>query len=215
LVYGNNFFTISGEIYSVNDFLDKVNALFANWALGAFTLNNTTELIEFRTMGAEIHNKVKIYLDAQLADMFLMQYQPVQMIGDIPFYQFGWKFWQQDNMLEIQRKFTQNRFYKIRSIRIYTTLPTYYLESNDRANDTYQSTLLHEVSYNSSSMSEVIDVLYLPSDRYMRSLTDTGPIHTYECTLFYRYDSGVEIPVRLQGWQEAFVTLCFERIHKI
>ena len=215
LVYGNNIFTITGEIYSVEDLLNKINNLFLNWTLGTFLLNHTTELIEFRTVGAEIHTKVKIYLEARLADMLLMKYEPPTTIGEVPFYQFGWKFWQQDNMIEIQKKFTQNRFYKIQNIRIYTDLPTYYIESNDTAMASFESSLLHQVSYNSSSMSEVIDILYQPNDRYMRSLCSTAPITRYECRLYYQYENGAEIPVRLHGWQKTYVTLCFERIHKI
>ena len=216
LVYGNNIFEITGEIYSPMDLLNKINTLFGTWGLGNFTINAATELIEFKTLTAAIHVDVKIFLESRLADLLQMKYEPATEVSTLgPFYQLGWKYWQSDNQTEIQKKFSQNRFYKIQNIRVYTDLPTYYIESGDGSGASFESSLLHQVSYNSSSMSEVIDLLYLPSDRVMRSLTSSAPITNFEARLYFQYEGGFEIPVRLNGWQSCYITLTFERIHKI
>jgi hypothetical protein len=215
LVYGNNFFSLTGEIFSVEDGLAKLNTFLGQWGLGSFVLNASTELIEFHTTSRTIHSKVWIYLEARLADMLQMQYEPVKIINDVSYYRMGFKYSTADNFVEIQKRFTQNRFYRIQNIRLYTDLPSYYVEAHDTTQTTFESTMLHQVSYNSSSMSEVIDVLYLPSDRYMRSLLSTDSIKTIVCRLTYQYEDGSEIPVRLFGWQSTYITLCFERIHKI
>lgn len=216
LVYGNNIFKIEGQIYSVQNALEKINGVLAPFNLGTFSIRSD-ELIEFNTITQLPHTQIFMYLDVRLADKLLMIYNPGAdiEIDSVRYKEFGWKYKIEPvhPHKEVQKKFTQNRFYTIKNVVVRTSLETYYIESGPV--DAYYSDLLHEVTYNANSMSETIDLIFSPAERIMRSLTSTAPIYRVEARLYYQYQDGQELPVVLLPGQYAQITLEFERIHKI
>jgi hypothetical protein len=216
LEYLNNIFKIEGPIYSVQDLLGKINGVFAPFNLGSFSIR-PDELIEFKTITQLPHTQIFMYLDVRLADKLLMTYNPFSEfeLNGVRYTEFGWKYKVEPvhPHTEVQKKFTQNRFYTIKNVIVRTSLETYYIESGPR--DAYYSDLLHEITYNANSMSESIDLIFSPQDRIMRSLTSTAPIYRVEARLYYQYQDSQELPVVLLPGQYAQITLEFERIHKI
>jgi hypothetical protein len=215
LVYGPNVRTIEGRIYSVQEFIDKLNALFTFYELGTFTLDRETELITFTSTTSAKWANIVVYMERKLCTLLSLHYEMEDNYEDARavWLRFNYKFQLNDAVVVTQEEFCLDRFYKITGINVYTDLPTIAFVS-DGAN-TIISQVLTNIDYNPQAMRKNNNVTLIPSNPLRYSLTNPGRLSGFKVWFTYVYGSSDEIALFLDVDEPAFFDGYFEKIEKI
>lgn len=217
LVYGSNYKMITGRIYSVQDFVDKLNEIISTqYHLGSFAINDDG-LIVYTSTTIVNNLQVKVFFDRKLTLLVNMgtnhdeQYQS----NLVEYFSFADKAILSNAYVLKQFSYNQTAFYKIQGIRLSSSLPTQTFEWDNRNPTGSISSVIYEVSYNAEQLRGQNDILLVPSFRQPISLISQSTLNEFSVTLSYVYTSGEEYACYLDVNEFMLVSLSFERIEKI
>ena len=221
LVYGPNYFKISGPIYSIQEFVDKVNDILekasrtpGEYPLGQIklTYQGSTVVLVWQAKETDYAkwNDYLVYFDYHLSTLFNFGY----ISGD----DFSH---QNEDFLRLrpvkvdkeQESYTADRFYKIASLNIYSNLPCgehLVYNADDKAMRT--SNLLVEIYFNATQLMDTNSMLYIPETKVESSLESSAPLDNIQLWCTWCYSSGTEIAFMLDKRDLAMLTLVFKRI---
>jgi hypothetical protein len=219
LVYGPNYFQITGPLYSIQEFVDKVNVILdkasmtpGEYPLGQIKLTyqgSTIVLVwEAKETDYAKWNDYWVYFDYHLSTLFNFGY----ISGD-DFAHQGEDFLRLRPIKvdKEQESFTADLFYKIAALRIYSNMPIGdHFVSNDDERGTSISNLVVEVYYNATQLMDTNSILYIPEAKVWSSLESYTPLNDVQLWCTWSYSSGSEIACMLDKRQLAQLTLLFQ-----
>lgn len=215
LVYGPNVRQIEGKIYSVREFLDKLNALFNFYELGSFSLDKETELISFTSTTAAKWENIVVYMERKLCILLDLHFDMQDYYEDPQrfWYRFNDKYQHNDAVKTTQDEFNLDQFYRISSITVYSDLPTTAFESVNGVTSTTNA--LTSIDYNPQAMRKNRNVTLIPSAPMRYSITNTTSLNSMTFDFRYTYDNGTEVYLFLDVGESALFEGYLEKIEKI
>lgn len=217
--YGIQYYQINGPIYSVEGFLKDLNDIVLKvYGLGQFILR-ADKYITF------VYNKAdkpkfenfKIYFENKMRKLFTFSYDLEDRIiaPDSTEYFFlklvtDFSSGETGSQVLVQDKFTFPKFYTLKSIRIYSDLPTIPFKICDMTRkELVDSNLLAEVIFNSMENYDLENLIYVPTVIRFSSMLNVPVINTLEISFNFKYSDGQEYSIFLDSLEYASATLCF------
>jgi hypothetical protein len=109
-----------------------------------------------------------------------------------------------------QKTFTFPKFYTLKSIRVYSDLPTTpYIINDIDQNSTVASNLLTEIVFNSQENYRIENLIYIPNVFRHYSLENSGGLRNFKLWFRYKYADGQEYALFLDSLEYASITLAF------
>jgi hypothetical protein len=103
----------------------------------------------------------------------------------------------------------------LKSIRIYSDLPTIPYKINDFDNNSLVDSDLLEIVFNSQENYRIENLIYIPNVFRHYSLQKSNPIRSLSLRFFYKYANGEEIALFLSPLEYASITLAFIPLSKM
>lgn len=215
LAYGPNIRTIAGRIYSVKDFLSKLNELFEYYELGIFTLDPESELISFTSTTAAKWANIVVYMERKLCTLLDLHFEMNDYYEDPDrfWYRFNDKYQHNNTVKTTQDEFNLDQFYRISSITVNSNLTTGAFFSDNK--DTIITPALASIDYNPQAMRKNRNITLIPSTPMRYSITNPGVVKSFELDFRYTYDDGGEVALFLDVNEAALFEGYFEKIEKI
>ena len=224
LPFGPHYYSFEGPFYSVDDFLKKINdVILKDLGLGQFVLEeeNDEKWIYFLANSDDfpLFELYTMYFDLRMVDLLSFEYNLNDSIVNngvdyvkfnevksfsVPSPQFIFKTKQQT--------FTFPKFYKLKSIRVFTDLPIDYTFMYDmQSRGLSKQALLGEVSYNSMQMYKNSNLLYIPNIFRYVSLTNSSSVDAFRIWFRYIYANGGQNVCFLDVNEYCSITIAFKR----
>jgi hypothetical protein len=225
LSFGPNWFNFNGPFYSVQQFLDKLNDFILKkplpLTLGQFILNknsNNEYVIQFQynKLDNSSFGNLFLYIDKRLEKLlnFNMDYNDTTTnlgikytkVNIVTEYTTG-----PNEIVKInQNKLTYANFFNLKSIRVYSNLPTDGYVVYDMSNKIMNtSNLLCETIFDSLSMFDISNYIYIPTQFRHTSMYNSNSINYFELTFKLKYADGKEYDIILNPNTYASITLAF------
>lgn len=221
LEYGLNLFEIPGPIYSVPDFIEKVNAIVRDKCLpvpmGHFEIDrdNAISYVADLSVASE-YDQLKIYFDAKLQRLFEADYDQSDKIGELTRLNIVKDFTNVPKVVTYPLGFTFPLFFNLKGIRLYSTLPTtgsiIYKESHSQGTSNSTQPLLMSITYNSMQMYNNKNLIYIPSTLFNVELSSSTSTQRFEITPKYFYADGSEEDIFLDPLEYASLTITFDQL---
>lgn len=222
LGYGLNLFEIPGPIYSVQKFLDSVNAIVrdkcAPVSMGFFELDADNAISYNVDLSvASEYNQLKIYFDPKLQRLFEAEYDQADKIGELSRLNIVKDFTNvPGKVTSFRLGYTFPLFFNLKGIRLYSTLPTtgsiIYKESHSQGTSNSTQPLLMAITYNSMQMFNNKNLIYIPSTLFNVVLNSSTSTQRFEITPKYFYADGSEEDIFLDPLEYASLTITFDRL---
>jgi hypothetical protein len=222
LVYGPNFFEVTGPIYSIQEFIDKVNVILdkasmlpLRYDLGKIVLEyqNGTIALKWEAKEADYEKWLpfKLFFDYRLTTLFNFRFMwndPENFVHN------GEDFIRVHPVKSTieQESYSADLFYQISSLVVYTDLPIgpHYV-SNSSSTGTSLTNAMIEIYYNTSQLMDTTSVLYIPETPVKSSLESYGSVSNISLWCAWRYTDGREIAAMIDKGRSAKLTLLFEK----
>lgn len=211
-----NNFTISGPIYSEQEFIDKVNEIIqkkpAPYNLGSFSLVDRKLIFTIHDAAeAANHNKIYIYLDARLRKLFDgFKYQEEEFSDDL-YYRLIVDPATSGKIEYKQTKSSIHRFTKIKSIRVYSDLPTEpFIVVDQQLQAFVRTNMLTEITYNAVEVEDSDNLLYFPSIPRYYTLGPNDSVKNVKVWMDLHYYNDQNVRVIIEPEEYASITLGFQ-----
>lgn len=215
LEYGNNLFYIRGPIYSVEEFVQKMNDIVFKkpqnqLTLGRFFLDGHT-IKWFVQQGDETNfSIIQIYFDRRLTKLFNFNYDFTDSMNVNNYELVRFKMEEQGTFT--QHSYTYDLFYKIVSVCIHSNLPTgkhYVIDTI--TNTMCASNILQELYFNPQSYIENNRIFYIPTLEIKNSLHMLNEVTDINIWFTFKYADSTETAILLDVDSHARLTLKFEK----
>lgn len=230
-----NIFSIFGAIQSVDELLEKVNKiitwdLLPSVSLGTFRYDRETERIEFK-FGTPVDRNtlamgVGLWFDERLVRMldkipglYPPSPDPGYKTQEAEMYKLdlaGYLATAPDVVFKQQTTYLIPRTYGFKSVRIFSTLPTYsYFVHIPEIGGVVRSKMLTEFTLNSASYTEAqVNQIYIPSTVKTVQLTGVTPIDNFSLEVKIHYKNGKDIVLQYDPGEYLSLTLCFQKFSR-
>lgn len=217
---GYNLLTIPHKIhYSIDDFIYHINktlaTLFGVYQIPQFGFDYDNNKCKFTIMNPDQANLnlFDIFLDQRLKRIFdYFNYPGSLMYMGSPYYQI-----QIANIVgtTYQYKSTLNRFYKFKSIRVYSrTLPLgTYKVYNQNLDSMVNTDMITEIVINSAEFDPAQEnILLMPFYQKLIELTGNKEIKDFDIYFKIHYTTGPDHLLTMSPEEYASITMLFEKI---
>lgn len=225
LSYLANYFSFSGPFYSVDEFLKKVNDIILKKALPEVNLGSIERDEEDDELFVYVYDKIdadefdmlKIYFDAKLMKLFKFDYNLTDTIihNGIEYFRFSavtsFTPTPTSTITSVSAKEnTYSNFFNLKSIRIYSNLPTTATKVFDIVNKTVvDSDMLTDITFNTVTNYNLKNLIYIPQQFRLSSMENSGAVRNVELRFSYYYSNGKEYAVYLDSLEYASACLSY------